>query len=105
MLERLAVITFQKSVTTDTSDAFLIENNLASVYERHNESLIIPSLKTAFKILAARWFYYRALLLKRHKRSEAIFAFAVGVSGLALNKVTKWEFITVVKKCPLCILA
>ena len=33
------------------------------------------------------------------------FAFAVGVSGLALNKVTKWEFITVVKKYPLCILA
>ena len=48
---------------------------LASVYERHNESSIVTiSEKQLLKILAARWFYYRkVLLLRRHERSECHF--------------------------------
>ena len=35
------------------------------------EQIKMEKIKTAFKILAARWFYYRELLLlKRHERSE-----------------------------------
>ena len=80
---------------------------LASVYERHKESSIIPpSEKPLLKILAARWFLlsWAFAFKKKHERSEFIVAFG-GFGGLPLNKITEWEFITVVKKYPLCILA
>ena len=69
------------------------------------ESSIIPPRKTAFKILAARWFYYRELLLlKKHERSEFIVAFG-GFGACLPEQDHRWEFITVVKKYPLCMLA
>jgi len=55
----------------------LDENNKASVYERHNESSIIPpSEKLFLKYWLLDSFYYRVLLLlRRHERSECHFCF------------------------------
>ena len=79
----------------------LDENNKASVYERHNESSIIPpSEKLFLKYWLLDSFYYRVLLLLKTRAKRVPFAFAVGVSGLVLNKVTKCEIYHDSEKVP-----
>ena len=65
----------------------MFKNNLASVYERHNESSIIPPLKNHFfSILFHENFNYRVLLLlRRHEAKREchfVFDLAFGVWGL-----------------------
>ena len=50
----------------------------ASVYERHNEKLLIPPLKNRFCNICfiTRINYRELLLLKKYERSEFIVAFA-----------------------------
>ena len=65
---------------------------------------LFPLWKPLLKILAARWFLLSwAFAFKKHERSEFIVAF--GVSGACPWTRSRREFITVVKKYPLCILA
>ena len=80
---------------------------LASVYERSYESSILPpSEKPLLKILAARWFLLSWAFAFKKTRAKRVHSCFWGFRGACpLNKITEWEFITVVKKYPLCILA
>ena len=67
----------------------MFKNNLASVYERHNESSIIPPLKNHFfSILFHENFNYRVLLLlKDTSEASAIFVFDLAFWGLGLAPI------------------
>ena len=80
---------------------------LASVYERSYESSIIPpSEKPLLKILAARWFLLSWAFAFKKTRAKRVHSAFGGFGGLSpWTRSRRWEFITVVKKYPLCILA
>ena len=79
---------------------------LASVYERSYESSILPpSEKPLLKILAARWFLLSWAFAFKKTRAKRVHSAFGGFGGLAPEQDLEWEFITVVKKYPLCILA
>ena len=62
--------------------------------------------KPLLKILAARWFLLSWAFAFKKTRAKRVHSCFWGFRGACpLNKITEWEFITVVKKYPLCILA
>ena len=65
-----------------------------------------PSEKPLLKILAARWFLLSWAFAFKKTRAKRVHSCFWGFRGACpLNKITEWEFITVVKKYPLCMLA
>ena len=99
-----------RSVTTD-SDAFLFSKKVISECLRATQWKFdySPSEKQLLKYWLLDGFTIVSFCFwKDTSAASAIcscFCFCCWGFGACLNKVTKWEFITVVKKYPLCILA